>query len=87
MTQDRVWILLARKLAKVATTRELYELEKLTIENPQLHFSMKLISSLWQKRDELQNDEEAEERLWELLEKAHKDEALRTLASGRWKKK
>lgn len=47
MKNDRVWELLARKMAGEATSAELEELDLLLRNDPQLHFSVQAFSDLW----------------------------------------
>ncbi len=47
MSTDRVWELLARKLAGEASGAELQELDHLIRVNPELHLSMQTITDLW----------------------------------------
>ncbi|MBZ5857803.1 FecR family protein [Flavihumibacter profundi] len=47
MTQDRIWELLAKKLAGEATVHELEELEEMLRESPGMHYPFQTISDLW----------------------------------------
>lgn len=47
MTQDRIWELLAKKLAGEASAHELEELEDKLRQSPDLHYPMQTISDLW----------------------------------------
>lgn len=52
MSTDRIWELMARKLAEEASPAELQELEHLLRVNPDLHLSVQTITDLWQHRRE-----------------------------------
>lgn len=45
--QDRIWEIVAKKLAGEASVHELEELEQTLRENPELHYSLQTISDLW----------------------------------------
>src|SRR6266487_2372778 len=47
MEQERLWILLARKLAHEASEEELIEFENLLRENPEIHLSAETLHQLW----------------------------------------
>lgn len=47
MMDDRIWLLIARKLSGEASPAELKELEKLIKENPDLHHSIDTFTRLW----------------------------------------
>lgn len=47
MTDERIWELMARKLAGEASVEELGELDQLLRTNPDLHFSIQAITDLW----------------------------------------
>jgi hypothetical protein len=49
MEQERLWVLLARKLAREATDRELAELEMWLQDNPQLHYPVTVLVRMWDK--------------------------------------
>lgn len=50
MSVERVWELIARKLAGEASVSELKELDQLLKANPNLHFPIQTIIDLWQQR-------------------------------------
>jgi transmembrane sensor len=57
MSIDRFWILIARKLSGEASIEELQELEALLRSHTDLHFSVEIITNLWNQRsipDEVQ---------------------------------
>lgn len=47
MTQDRLWELLAKKLAGEASVHELEELQDLLRKEPDMHYPMQTITDLW----------------------------------------
>lgn len=47
MADERIWELMARKLAGEASVEELNELDQLLRTNPDLHFSIQAITDLW----------------------------------------
>jgi transmembrane sensor len=47
MEQDRIWTLMARKLAREITAEEQTELEQFLRTNPDIHFPLQTISDLW----------------------------------------
>lgn len=47
--QERIWYLLGRKLAGEATGEELEELEELLRKNPDMTYSVDIMSDMWQK--------------------------------------
>ena len=49
MSADRIWELIARKLAGEASESELQELARLLKDNPDLHFPVQAITELWQQ--------------------------------------
>jgi hypothetical protein len=53
MEPNRFWSLLARKLAGDASLRDLYKLEKLVFEHPELQFWQRLVGVLWNNRETL----------------------------------
>lgn len=50
MSIDRFWILIARKLSGEASTEEIRELEELLRLHPHLHFSIEIITNLWNQQ-------------------------------------
>ncbi|MBO9635553.1 MAG: FecR domain-containing protein [Chitinophagaceae bacterium] len=50
MSVERVWELIARKLAGEASESELKELDSLLKANPNLHFPLQTITDLWQQK-------------------------------------
>lgn len=48
MSTERIWELMARKLADEASEEELGELEQLLRTHPELHFSVQAVTDLWQ---------------------------------------
>lgn len=47
MSTDRFWILIARKLSRESSVEEIRELEELLRIHPNLHFSVEIITNLW----------------------------------------
>lgn len=56
MSTDRIWELMARKLAEEASAAELQELDKLLRVNPELHLSIQTIADLWQQQNPEQSN-------------------------------
>lgn len=56
MKNERVWELLARKMAGEATSTELEELDILLRNDPQLHFSVQAFSDLWKHSSRNNNE-------------------------------
>jgi len=50
MSIDRFWILIARKLSGESSTEEVRELEELLRLHPELHFSVEIITNLWNQK-------------------------------------
>jgi len=48
---DRIWTLIARKLAKEATEKELEELQELLKKYPDFGYSLQILSDLWQAKE------------------------------------
>ena len=72
MESDQFWNLLARKLAREASLRELYELDKMLYFNPELQCWMRLMTDLWNSREEIIKEPGGNERFLQLLETAYK---------------
>jgi hypothetical protein len=71
MEQHKFWNLLARKLAGEASLRELYELDKIVYEQPQLQFWSRLVTELWRNREAIEMEPGGEEKFFELLAEAY----------------
>lgn len=71
------WSLLARKLAGEATLRDLYELEKLVFEHPELRFWQRLVRELWNNREDIEKEPGGEEKFLHLLKEAYIQQYLR----------
>lgn len=54
--QDRIWEIVAKKLAGEASVHELEELEEVLRSNPELHYSLQTISDLWFHTPPLKED-------------------------------
>lgn len=67
MLDDRIWLLIGRKMANEASPQELLELENILRSNPELHFSLQTLSGLWQQAP-AENDTQLEEAYSKLLE-------------------
>ncbi|HTE29488.1 MAG TPA: ABC transporter permease, partial [Chryseolinea sp.] len=50
-TQDRIWLLTARKLAGEASAEELEELAELLAGKPELHIPIEWLNAVWKMRD------------------------------------
>jgi len=59
MENDRIWNLIAKKLAGEATAGDLKELESVLRLDPDLHYSLEALHDMWKKKSE-QKPEEAE---------------------------
>jgi hypothetical protein len=77
MEPNQFWSLLARKLAGEASLRDLYELEKLIFEHPELSFWQRLVRDLWNNRAEIEKEPGGEEKFLQLLQEAYKQQYLR----------
>jgi hypothetical protein len=77
MEENQFWSLLARKLAREASLRELYELDKLVFEQPDLQFWLRLVSDLWNNREDIYKEPGGEEKFLQLLHEAYKRKYLR----------
>jgi ABC-type antimicrobial peptide transport system permease subunit len=51
MNNERIWTLIAKKLAGEATPEDLLELYDLLQENPEIHYSLEVFDELWQQND------------------------------------
>ena len=66
MEPNQFWSLLARKLAGEASLRDLYELEKLVFEHPELRFWQRLVRELWNNREDIEKEPGGEEKFLQL---------------------
>jgi transmembrane sensor len=78
MEPNQFWSLLARKLAGEASLRDLYELEKLVFENPELRFWQRLVRELWNNRDDIEREPGGEKKFLQLLHDAYEQQYLRS---------
>jgi hypothetical protein len=78
MEQHKFWSLLARKLAGEASLRDLYELNKVIYEQPELQFWLRLVTDLWRNREAIEKEPEGEETFLQLLQEAYQRKYLRT---------
>ena len=76
MEQSQFWSLLARKLAREASLRELYELDKLVFEHPELQFWQRLVRDLWNSKEEIYKEPGGEEKFLQLLQEAYRRKYL-----------
>ena len=51
MNNERIWTLIAKKLAGEATAEDLLELYDLLQENPEIHYSLEIFDELWKQND------------------------------------
>ena len=65
--ESRLWLLLARKIAREATQDELIELEALVQKTPGAHYVIEILS-LWWKLAEESGIEEADKAVMNLLQ-------------------
>ncbi|HKO80538.1 MAG TPA: ABC transporter permease [Chitinophagaceae bacterium] len=65
--EERIWILMARKLAGEATDTELKELEDLVRTDPDLHFTIETFYKLWNARPEMLTEEDNADKLLERI--------------------
>ena len=49
MDNERIWTLVAKKLAGEATAEDILELYGLLKENPEIHYSLEIFDELWQQ--------------------------------------
>jgi len=77
MESNQFWSLLARKLAGEATSRDLYELEKLVFENPELRFWQRLVRELWNNREAIEKEPGGEEKFLQILQEAYRQQYYR----------
>lgn len=54
--QDRIWILMARKLSGEATPEEIAELARFQQEHPEMTYSLQVLSDLWRSQAEERTD-------------------------------
>lgn len=86
MEPNQFWSLLARKLAGEASLRDLYELEKLVFEHPELQFWQRLVRELWNNREDIEKEPGGEEKFLQLLKEAYKEQYLRLKTKAQKKK-
>jgi transmembrane sensor len=86
MEPNQFWSLLARKLAGAATLRDLYELEKLVFECPELRFWQRLVRELWNNREDIEKEPGGEEKFLQLLKEAYRQQFLRLKTKAQKKK-
>jgi transmembrane sensor len=60
MVQDNIWTLISKKLSGEGNDAELRELERLLRENPELHYSVQIITDLWFSELKSNHDEAQE---------------------------
>jgi putative ABC transport system permease protein len=60
--QDRLWILMARKLSGEATPAEISELAGLQQKHPEMTYSLQMLTDLWKARNEEQDADAAFQR-------------------------
>lgn len=71
MNKQRLWILLARKLADEATMKELIELEYLLSENIHLHAGIEALIVMWKKDNNGFNKENVGNKVTSIIKKAN----------------
>lgn len=76
MEQHKFWSLLARKLAGEASLRELYELDKVIYEQPELQFWLRLVTDLWRNREAIEKEPGGEETFFQLFVEAYQRKYL-----------
>ena len=59
MENERIWILIANKLAGEISPEELHELYDLLKKNPDIGYSLKILSAFWKTREQPDQDLEA----------------------------
>ncbi|MCW3118178.1 MAG: FecR family protein [Chitinophagaceae bacterium] len=79
MNSDRIWTLLARKLAEEISPEELAELEVLLKENPHVHLKIQTVEESWNKNS--YSDEENNEIAYQQLTGKLKQQGFNILAS------
>jgi len=85
MEQHKFWSLLARKLAGEASLRDLYELDKVVYDHPELQFWLNLVTNLWRNREAIEQEPGGEETFLQLLQEAYQRKCLRYKATFRRK--
>jgi ferric-dicitrate binding protein FerR (iron transport regulator) len=60
MEKDRLWLLMARKLAGESSTEELRELSELLRKHPDIHFPLQTLTDIWAAENAASNNTEAE---------------------------
>jgi putative ABC transport system permease protein len=60
--QDRIWILMARKLSGEATPEELAELTRFQQQHPEITYSLQVLSDLWHTQQKEPSEEAAYQR-------------------------
>ena len=70
MDNDRIWNLIAKKLAGEASTGDLKELESILRLDPDLHYSLEALHDMWLKKSE-QRSEQAEIAFQKHLDRMH----------------
>ena len=73
--ESRLWLLLARKIAREATQDELIELEVLVQKTPNAHYVIEILS-LWWKLAEESGVEEADKAVMNLLQQMELENKL-----------
>ena len=76
MEPNQFWSLLARKLAGEASLRDLYELEKLVFEHPELRFWQRLVRELWNNREDIEKEPGGEEKFLQVLQETYRHQYL-----------
>jgi hypothetical protein len=74
-SENRLWLLLARKMADEATQDELIELEALVQKNPNAHYAIEILS-LWWRFAEESGIEEADKAVMNLLQQIEKENKI-----------
>ncbi len=70
MAVERVWLLLARKLAGEATREELDELEKFIQDDPGLRFKIESLTKIWATQPVKREEEYRADRIWERIKES-----------------
>ena len=85
MEEHKFWSLLARKLAGEASLRDLYELNKVIYEQPNLQFWLRLVTELWRNREAIEKEPGGEETFLQVIQEAYQRKYLQHKAMMRKK--
>ena len=76
LKEDRIWILLARKLSGEATQDEVKELEELIRQSDINHYPTEKIAEMWSASLNQQTDQESVDKLWDRIRRETRSNAV-----------